>query len=141
MPLLSPSSPSAPSNLKPSYVYKKLLEKQFEALFCLVPTVDTSSNYQNGMPRDKASRMAALIVQEKIDKLASDSDEEVALMLREAIEQIKREATQARMDVKSTPANVQNTRNSVKTQENTVTVTCLAFFVVLVTCQVLLFLY
>ena len=106
-----------------------MLEKQFEAMFCLVPTVDTSSNYQNGMPRDTARIMAALIVQEKIDMLASDSDEEVALMLREAIEQIKREATKARKHVKSTPANGLNTRNSVKTQENTVTVTCLAFFV------------
>jgi hypothetical protein len=105
-------------------------------MFCLVPTVDLSSNYQNGMPRDTASRMAALIAQEKNVRLASDSDEEVALMLREAIEQIKREATKARKDVKSTPANGQNTRNSVKTQEHTVTVTCLAFFVVLVTCQV-----
>jgi cytochrome c556 len=105
-----------------------MLEKQFEAMFCLVPTVDTSSNYQNGMPRDKARIMAALIVQEKIVKFASDSDEEVALMLREAIEQFKREATKARQDVKSTPANVQNTRNSVKTLENTVTVTCLAFY-------------
>ena len=128
MPLLSPSSPSAPSNLKPSYVYKKMLEKQFEALFCLVPTVGPSSNYQNGMPRDKARIMAALIVQEKIVKFASDSDEEVALMLREEIEQIQREATKARKDVKSTPANRQNTRNSVKTLENTVTVTCLAFY-------------
>jgi ERCC4-type nuclease len=118
-----------------------MLEKQFEALLCLVPTVDPSSKYQNGMPRDKARIMAALIVQEKIDMLASDSDEEVALMLREAIEQIKRDATKARKHVKSTPANGLNTRNSVKTQENTVTVTCLAFFVVLVTCQVLLFLY
>jgi predicted transcriptional regulator len=141
MPLLSPSSPSAPSNLKPSHVYKMMLEKMFEAMLCLVPTVDTSSNYQNGMSRDTARIMAALIVQEKIDRLASDSDEEVALMLREAIEQIKRDATKARKHVKSTPANGLNTRNSVKTQENTVTVTCLAFFVVLVTCQVLLFLY
>ncbi len=128
MPLPSPSSPSAPSNLKPSHVYKTMLEKQFEAMFCLVPTVDPSSKHQNGMPRDKARRMAALIVQEKIVKFASDSDEEVALMLREAIEQFKREATKARQDVKSKPANVQNTRNSVKTLENTVTVTCLAFY-------------
>ena len=58
-----------------------MLEKMFEAMLCLVPTVDTSSNYQNGMSRDTARIMAALIVQEKIDRLASDSDEEVALML------------------------------------------------------------
>ena len=82
------------------------------------------------MDRETARRMAALIVQEKIDMLAPDSDEEVALMLREAIEQIKQGAKQAHEVAKSTP-NVLNTRNSVKTQEHTVT--CLAFFVVLVT--------
>ncbi len=48
-------------------------------MFCLVPTVDQSSNYQNGMPRDTASRMAALIVKEKIVRLASDSDEEIII--------------------------------------------------------------
>jgi hypothetical protein len=62
--------------------------------------------------------------------LASDSDEEIALMLKEAIEQNKQGAKQAREDAKSTP-NVPNTRNSVKIQEHMVT--CLAFFVVLVT--------
>lgn len=128
--LLSPQSSSAPSNLKPSAVNKKMLEKQFEAILCLAPTIDQSFNYQRGMDRETARRMAALIVQEKIDMLAPDSDEEVALMLREAIEQIKQGAKQAHEVAKSTP-NVLNTRNSVKTQEHTVT--CLAFFVVLVT--------
>jgi hypothetical protein len=127
--LLSPQSSSAPSNLKPSAVNKKMLEKQFEAILCLAPTIDQSFNYQRGMDRETARRMAALIVQEKIDMLAPDSDEEVALMLREAIEQIKQGAKQAHEVAKSTP-NVLNTRNSVKTQH---TVTCLAFFVVLVT--------
>ena len=130
MSLLSPPSSSVPSNLKPSAVYKKMLEKQFEAILCLAPTIDQSFNYQNGMDRETARIMAALIVQEKIDRLASDSDDEVALMLREAIDQIIQGARQAREVAKSTP-NVLNTRNSVKTQEHTVP--CLAFFVLLVT--------
>ena len=134
MPLLSPPSSSASSKLEPSIVYKKALEKQLEAILCLSPTIDRSGNYQSAMDRDTAGRMAALIVQEKIDRLASDSDEEVALMLRAAIEQIKQEAKQARDAAKATTANGQNTRNSVKHQEHTVR--CLAFFVKLATCQV-----
>lgn len=130
MSLLCPASSSAPSNLKPPAVYKKMLQKQFQAILCLAPTIDQSSNYQSGMDRETAERMAASIVEENIVRLASDSDEEIALMLKEAIEQIKQGAKQAREDAKSTP-NVPNTRNSVKIQEHMVT--CLAFFVVLVT--------
>ena len=75
MPLLSPSSPSAPSNLKPSHVYKMMLEKMFEAMLCLVPTVDTSSNYQNGMARDTAS-----LSTKKLGSLSNRSSSSVDLM-------------------------------------------------------------
>jgi hypothetical protein len=115
------SSEAAEAPIKPYAIHQKMAVKQIEALLRLAPCIDQSSTFQRGMDEKTAKKMAELIVQEKIDRMDKDSDEDVAVMLQNSIEQFTQEAKRAHSNAKSIPIpGGLSTRNAVKTQAHTV---------------------
>lgn len=73
--------------------HQLIYETQIKAFLLLVPC-NGMTGFKRGVDEETAEKLVQCIIAEKCAKLASDSDEEVSLMFRSAIEEVKKLAKQ-----------------------------------------------